>query len=167
MEKNTVQAEVTKFNSMKITLNQSGAEFVDNVEAQEVTVDDELTRLKEGLTDRRYSQLAHSLYVANDMTYTRASSLMMGNKNTSFGKHEMQKSGKDDVNTAVDVPSEDRKGEDRKAWPRSQEGCEEVNMAQSMSNGRCHKMIVSSRKHMKNLKTADRQITTAHKGNLK
>ena len=30
----TVQAEVTKFNSMKVTSNQSGAEFVDSVEAQ-------------------------------------------------------------------------------------------------------------------------------------
>ena len=76
MEKNTVQAEVTKFNSMKITSNQSGAEFVDSVETQakilenlgrEVTEDDKLTRLKEGLTDRRYSQLAHSLYTANDI----------------------------------------------------------------------------------------------------
>ena len=34
VEKNTVQAEVTKFNSMQITSNQSGAEFVDSVEAQ-------------------------------------------------------------------------------------------------------------------------------------
>ena len=59
-----------------------------------------LTRLKEGLTDRRYFQLAHSLYTANDMTYTRASSLIKGN--TSFGKHAMQISGEDDVNIAVD-----------------------------------------------------------------
>mmetsp|Transcript_18781 Transcript_18781/g.27136 ORF Transcript_18781/g.27136 Transcript_18781/m.27136 type:complete len:177 (-) Transcript_18781:667-1197(-) len=52
--------------------SQSGAEFVDSVEAQakilenlgrEVTEDDKLTRLKEGLTDKRYSQLAHSLCV--------------------------------------------------------------------------------------------------------
>ena len=64
VEKNTVQAEVTKFNSMRITSNQTGAEFVDFVEAQakvlenlsrEVTEDDKLTRLKEGLTDKRYS----------------------------------------------------------------------------------------------------------------
>ena len=34
MEKNTVQAEATKFNSIKITSNQSGAEFVDSIEAQ-------------------------------------------------------------------------------------------------------------------------------------
>ena len=56
VKKNTVQAEVTKFNSMKITSNQSGAEFVDSVEAQakilenlgrEVTEDDKLTRLKD------------------------------------------------------------------------------------------------------------------------
>ena len=70
MEKNTVRAEVTKVNSMKITLNQSGAEFVDSFEAQakvlenlgheEVTEDDKLTRLQEELTDRRYSQLSHS-----------------------------------------------------------------------------------------------------------
>ena len=58
VEKNTVQAEGTKFNSMKMTSNQSGAEFVDNVEAQakildnlgrEVKEDDKLTRLKEVL----------------------------------------------------------------------------------------------------------------------
>ena len=96
---------------MKITSNQSGAEFVDSVEAQakilenlgrEVTEDDKLTWLKEGHIDRRYSQLAHSLYTANNMTYTRASSLIKGYENTSFGKHAMQKSGEDDVNTAVD-----------------------------------------------------------------
>ena len=34
LEKNTVQAEVTKFNFMKVTSNQTGAEFVDNIEAQ-------------------------------------------------------------------------------------------------------------------------------------
>ena len=70
VEKNTLQAEVTKFNSVMITSNHSGAEFVGTVEAQaknlenlgrEVTEEDKLTRLKEGLTDRRYSQLAHSL----------------------------------------------------------------------------------------------------------
>ena len=33
VEKNVVQAEVTKFNSMKVTSNQSGAEFVDSVES--------------------------------------------------------------------------------------------------------------------------------------
>ena len=49
MEKNTVQAEFTKFNSMKIISNQSGAEFVDSVEAQakirRIPVeDDKLTR---------------------------------------------------------------------------------------------------------------------------
>ena len=75
---NTVQAEVTKFNSMRITSNQTGAEFVDSVEAQakvlenlgrEVTEYYKLTRLKEGLTDKRYSQLAHSLCAAHDMTY--------------------------------------------------------------------------------------------------
>ena len=75
------------FNSMKIT-NQSGAEIVDSVEAQaktlenlgcEVSKDDKLTRLiKECLIDRRYSNLAHSLYTANDMTCTRASSLIKG-----------------------------------------------------------------------------------------
>ena len=32
VKKNTVQAEVTKFNSIKTTSNQSGAEFVDSVE---------------------------------------------------------------------------------------------------------------------------------------
>ena len=69
---------------------------------REVTEDDRRTRLKEDLIDRRYSQLAHSLYTANDMTYTRASSLIKGYESTSFGKHAMQKSGKDDVNTAMD-----------------------------------------------------------------
>ena len=49
VEKNTVQAEFTKFNSMKIISNQSGAEFVDSVEAQakirRIPVeDDKLTR---------------------------------------------------------------------------------------------------------------------------
>ena len=34
VEKNSVQADVTEFNSMKITSNQSGAEFVDSVKAQ-------------------------------------------------------------------------------------------------------------------------------------
>ena len=34
LEKNIVQAEVTKFNSMKVISNQSGAEFVDSVDAQ-------------------------------------------------------------------------------------------------------------------------------------
>jgi hypothetical protein len=52
VEKNTVQAEVTKFNSMRITSNQFGAEFVDSVEAQakvletlgkKVSDDDKLT----------------------------------------------------------------------------------------------------------------------------
>ena len=82
VEKNTVQAEVTKFNSMKITLNQSRAEFIDIVEAQakivenlgrEVMEDDKLTKLKESFTDTRYSHLAHSLYTANDTTYIHQS----------------------------------------------------------------------------------------------
>ena len=64
VEKNTVQADVTKFNSMRVTSNQAGAEFVDSVEAQvkilenlgrRVSDDDKLTRLKEGLTDKRYT----------------------------------------------------------------------------------------------------------------
>jgi hypothetical protein len=85
VEKNTVQAEVTKFNSMRITSNQTGAEFVDSVEAQakvlenlgrNVSNDDKLTRLKKRLTDKRYTHLAHSLYAANDMTFARASSLI-------------------------------------------------------------------------------------------
>ena len=48
---------------------------------------------------------------------------------------------------------------------------EEVNMAQGMSDvvyldsGR-NKMILTSRKHMKNLEQADRQMTTANKGKL-
>ena len=111
VEKNTVQAEVTKFNSMRITSNQSGAEFVDSVEAQakvlenlgrKVSDDDKLTRLKEGLTDKRFTHLAHSLYTANDMTYSRASSLIKGYENTSFGKHAIHKSGDDEVNATVD-----------------------------------------------------------------
>ena len=86
-----MQSEVTSFISMKVTSNQSVAEFVDSIEARpkilenhgrEVTEDDKLTRLKEGLTDRRYSQLAHSPYTANDMTYTRASSFIKGYENT-------------------------------------------------------------------------------------
>ena len=36
------------------------------------------------------------------MTHIRASSLINGYENTSFGKHAMQKSGEDDVNTAAD-----------------------------------------------------------------
>ena len=76
---------------MLITLNQVGAEFFDSVEAQakvlenlglEVTEDDKSTRLKEGLTDKPYSQLAHCLYAAHDMTYVRASSLTKGYENT-------------------------------------------------------------------------------------
>jgi hypothetical protein len=123
VEKNTVQAEVTKFNSMKITSNQSGAEFVDSIEAQakvlenlgrRVSDDDKLTRLKEGLTDKRYTHLAHSLYTANDMTYSRASSLIKGYENTSFGKHAMQKSGDDEVNATVD----DSKWKDHKKKSR-------------------------------------------------
>jgi hypothetical protein len=102
VENNTVQAEVTKFNSMRITSNQSGEEFVDSVEAQakvlenlgrKVSDDDKLTRLKEGLTDKRFTHLAHSLYTANDMTYSRANSLIKGYEHTSFGKHATQKSG--------------------------------------------------------------------------
>ena len=42
-----------------------------------------ITRLKEGLTDKRYSQLAHSLHAAHDMTYV--SSLIKGYENTPFG----------------------------------------------------------------------------------
>ena len=36
------------------------------------------------------------------MTYARASSVIKGYENTSFGKYAMEKSGEDDVNTAVD-----------------------------------------------------------------
>ena len=36
------------------------------------------------------------------MTYSRASSLIKGYENTSFGKHAIQKSGDDEVNTTVD-----------------------------------------------------------------
>jgi len=123
VEKNTVQAEVTKFNSMRITSNQTGAEFVDSVEAQakvlenlgrNVSNDDKLTRLKEGLTDKRYTHLAHSLYAANDMTFVRASSLIKGYENTSFGKHAMQKSGDDEANATVD----DSKWKDHKKKSR-------------------------------------------------
>ena len=58
MEKNTVQAEVTNFYLNKFTSTQSGAEFLDSVEAQakilenlgrKITEDDTLTRLNEGL----------------------------------------------------------------------------------------------------------------------
>ena len=45
---------------------------------------------------------------------------------------------------------------------------EEVNMAQGMSDvvyldSGCNKMIPTSRKHMKNLARADRQMTSANK----
>ena len=48
---------------------------------------------------------------------------------------------------------------------------EEVNMAQGMSDvvyldSGCNKMILTSRKHMKNLQRADKQMTTANKGKL-
>ena len=76
--------------------------------------DDKLTRLKEGLTDKRYTYLAHSLYAANDMTFARASSLIKGYENTSFGKHTMQKSGDDEANATVD----DSKWKDHKKKSR-------------------------------------------------
>ena len=83
VEENTVQAEVTKFISMRITSNQTGAEFVDSVEAQAKSSGKSWSGShrgrqvdKVGLTDKRYSQLAHSLYAAHDMTYVRASSLI-------------------------------------------------------------------------------------------
>lgn len=283
VEKNTVQAEVTKFNSMRITSNQTGAEFVDSVEAQakilenlgrRVSDDDKLTRLKEGLTDKRYTHLAHSLYTANDMTYSRASSLIKGYENTSFGKHAIQKSGDDEVNTVDDSKWKEHKknsrcnkckktghfarecrvpqhvidrmkggkqGKDRQkrgdnnksTIPRcdlcdipghstkdcfhlkdakfavankkrgadsrkdrhsnkgrkkmrvriddSDEGSGsesnvliegEANMAQSSSEDiyldcGCNKMLLTSKKHMKNVKKVDREMTTANKGKLK
>ena len=48
---------------------------------------------------------------------------------------------------------------------------EKVNMAQGMSDvayldSGCNKMILTSRKRMKNLERADRQMTTANKGKL-
>ena len=48
---------------------------------------------------------------------------------------------------------------------------EEVNMAQGMSDvvyldSGCNKMILTLRKHTKNLQRADRQMTTANKGKL-
>ncbi len=61
-EKNSVQNEISKFNSMCIEENQSGAEFVDELETQakvcgdlgrNVAEDDKLTRLKEGLKNTR------------------------------------------------------------------------------------------------------------------
>ena len=34
---------------------------------REVTEDDKLTRLKEGLTDKRYSRLTHNMHTAHDI----------------------------------------------------------------------------------------------------
>ncbi len=114
VEKNTIQSEVSKFNSMEITCSQTGAEFVEEIEkqakvledlGQTVTEDDKLTRLKEGLMDNRYSQLAHSLYTATSMTFEHASSLVKGYENTTFGKAAIKKgrgeaSTKDETNLA-------------------------------------------------------------------
>ena len=116
VEKNTIQSEVSKFNSMEITSSQTGAEFVEEIEkqakvledlGQTVTEDDKLTRLKEGLMDNRYSQLAHSLYTATSMTFEHASSLVKGYENTTFGKAAIKKgkgeaSSKDETNLAND-----------------------------------------------------------------
>jgi hypothetical protein len=95
VEKNTIQSEISKFNSMHILPQQSSAEYVDDIErqarvledlGQQVKDDDKLTRLKEGLTDSRYAQLAHSLYTTPDLTFKQASSLIKGYENTAFGK---------------------------------------------------------------------------------
>ena len=53
--------------------------------------------LRKLLSDMRYSKLAHTLYTANDVTYTRESSLKV-----SFGRQALQKSGEDDVYTEAD-----------------------------------------------------------------
>ena len=80
---------------MHILPQQSSAEYVDDIErqarvledlGQQVKDDDKLTRLKEGLTDSRYAQLAHSLYTTPDLTFKQASSLIKGYENTAFGK---------------------------------------------------------------------------------
>ena len=99
IEKNTVQAELTKFNSMEIASFQDGPGFIDAIEKQAkvletlgkpVTDDDKLTRLKEGLCDRRYMQLVHSMYTTPSLTYATACSLVKGYANTSFGKKAMR-----------------------------------------------------------------------------
>ena len=48
-----------------------------------------LTRLEEGLTDKRYTQLAHSLCTAHDMTYVGTS-------------NALQVHDEDEVNIATD-----------------------------------------------------------------
>ena len=77
---------------MKITSNRAGAEFVNSG-----ILRDKLTRLKEGLTDKQYSQLVHSLYAAHATTYVRASSLIKGYENMSFRKC-VACAGKNEVN---------------------------------------------------------------------
>ena len=52
--------------------------------------------------DKQYSQLAYSLHAAHDMTYVRASIVIMKYENSSFGKNALQVHGKDEANVATD-----------------------------------------------------------------
>ena len=45
-----------------------------------MNIEPKLIRLKEGLTDKKCSLLAHSLYTATDMTYAKANSLIKAMK---------------------------------------------------------------------------------------